>query len=179
VAAGEGAVERAAGDGRADELHEPAGRRLADLLVGLRAQPVERAPKVRGELVLVAVDGRDDLLARQPVTLVADDVGEDLAALALPVGAHAAQVLVDVVRVGQADRLDLDDLRDDVRGHRVRPRQVHEVERELLQVVDVGGVGEVGGQRHFGLLLEARLLGSVVLGGDPLERGEDLRVHGQ
>jgi hypothetical protein len=120
--------------------------RLADLLVGLGAQPVEGAPEVRGELVLVTVDRRDDLLARHEGPLVAQDVGEDLAALALPVGPQAAQVVLDVVRVVHAHGLDLDDLRHEVNGHRVRPCQVDEIERQFGQVREVGGVAEMLGE---------------------------------
>jgi hypothetical protein len=68
------------------------------------------------------------------VALVAEDVAEDLAALALPVRAHAAQILVHVVHVAEADRLHLDDARHDVRGHRVGPGVVEQVVGDLLHV---------------------------------------------
>ena len=88
--------------------------KLTQLLLRLRLELGEGAPEVQCDLVAVKVDGRDHLLARHQGALVAEHVAEDLAALALPVGAQAAQILVHVVRVTEADRLHLDDLRHDV-----------------------------------------------------------------
>jgi hypothetical protein len=109
--------------------------------------------------------------------VVADDVREDLAALALPVGTHAPQVLVHVVGVAEADRLDLDDPVHEGLAHRVTPRQVEEIERELLQVGVVLGGGEVATQRLRAACLEVGDDRFVVGVADLLHRCVDLRVH--
>jgi predicted aconitase len=49
------------------------------------------------------------LLARHHGPLVAQHVGEDLTALALPVGTQAAQILVHVVGVTEADRASVEE----------------------------------------------------------------------
>jgi hypothetical protein len=110
---------------------------------------LEAAPEVQDDLVTVKVDGGHHLLARHLPTLVADHVGEDLTALALPDGAHPAQILVHVVRVPEAHGLPLDDARNDVLLHRVRPGVVEEVVRDLLHLLRVAH--EVFAQRAVGL----------------------------
>jgi hypothetical protein len=135
----------------------------------------EGPPEVGRNLVLVEVQRGDHLLARHLRPLVADDVAENLAALALPVGPQAAQVFLDVVRLSEADRLDLDDAGHDVPVERVGPLKVQQVERKLLEVarvaVEVVAEGDVRVRLQFHLPL------CVLLGLDAAEGVEDQGIH--
>ena len=172
---GERPEGRAGGDRRLHELDEPLDGERAHLLLRLGGELAERPPEVERELVLVHVDGRDHLLARHLRPLVADDVREDLAALALPVRLHAAEVFLHVVGVAEADGLDLDHLAGDVVGQGVGPREVEQVEGELLEVGRVAQ--EVLRELLVGVGLQLLAASRVLLGLDPTEGVEDKSVH--